>query len=82
MEGGTRERESESVDKMPVGCLSAGRHVDSTLYIREEAEQSQDKSQVFYLFLCIMLTFYSELETMQNRVSKRVRYDICFSVSC
>ena len=40
------ERGRERVDRMPVGCLSASRHVDSTLYIREEAEQSQNQSQV------------------------------------
>jgi len=41
------ELEKERADKMPVGCLSAGRHVDSTLYIREEeTEPAHHKSQV------------------------------------
>jgi hypothetical protein len=48
LESGRRRKggERERGDKMPVGCLSANRHVDSTLYIREEAEQAQNKSQV------------------------------------
>jgi hypothetical protein len=50
---------------MPVGCLSANRHVDSTLYIREESEQAQNKSQV----KCFLLLYhFSTLESQVKHI--------------